>query len=361
MGPRYHLYRQNPGREKSWSGFCHYRVFYKVSYTPPLQLKRRIYRNAETRSTHLMKMKPACLQGSVVIAALCLFAIPTLAQVTTASDTTLIQGSVTTSISVLKNIINILFFITVGTIGVLSYLQARKTLFTPIRTETFKLQLKVFEELLLYFEDLRRTSIDELFDLAKIFQLNTARLMDAYVVTFFKDEITLDEERRQERFKELVGGVISLEDMENMEDWQLLDGYIEEDEPEPKPEIKNPTVILAQWQKYRHAPIEYTAKFIQHEEHLEKFIASPLLPTKLKDLLDEFRKGIRDNLFIIGTILTEAAKELPEKYPSVNEIKKAQSHWLWQRYVDKRSLLEEEATKIQGFIRNYLKVESLLE
>ena len=208
------------------------------------------------------------------------------------------------------------------------------------------------------FENLGRTSIDKSFDLETIFQLNTMRLMDRYVKAFLRDEIQVDIEKRKERFKDLVGGVVSEEDME---DWELLDDYIEKDRPEQKPEVKNTAVILAQWQKYRHSPIEYTAKFLEQEGQLEKFIASPLLPSQLKKLLENFQKRIRDNLFIVGTVLTEAAKELPEKYPSAAEVKKARSYWLWHRYVSKRSLLEKENKKIRDFITNYLKVESLIE
>ena len=43
----------------------------------------------------------------------------------------------------LKDFFNIVFFLTVSIVAVLSYLQARKTLFSPIKTEIFKLQIEV--------------------------------------------------------------------------------------------------------------------------------------------------------------------------------------------------------------------------
>jgi hypothetical protein len=56
-------------------------------------------------------------------------------------------------VELIKNLANIAFFAIISLVTVLSYLHARKTLFAPIRTETFKLQLKAFEEILLYFQN----------------------------------------------------------------------------------------------------------------------------------------------------------------------------------------------------------------
>ncbi len=37
-------------------------------------------------------------------------------------------------------------------LAMLTYRQAKKTIFTPLKTETFKLQLKLFEDILLFFD-----------------------------------------------------------------------------------------------------------------------------------------------------------------------------------------------------------------
>ena len=53
--------------------------------------------------------------------------------------------------STIKNIFHTLFFIITAFIAILSYQQAKLTLFSPIKTEIFKLQIKEFEKLLLFF------------------------------------------------------------------------------------------------------------------------------------------------------------------------------------------------------------------
>ncbi len=54
----------------------------------------------------------------------------------------IIKEGMMQEVAIVKDIVNILFFLTVGTIGILSYLQAKKTIFTPLKTEIFKYQLK---------------------------------------------------------------------------------------------------------------------------------------------------------------------------------------------------------------------------
>ena len=50
-----------------------------------------------------------------------------------------------------REAIQAMFFIVVGTVTVLTYLKAKRTLLQPIRTEIFKEQIKTFAELLGFF------------------------------------------------------------------------------------------------------------------------------------------------------------------------------------------------------------------
>lgn len=52
-----------------------------------------------------------------------------------------------------KDIANIIFFITMSIIAILSYIQAKRTVFSPIKTETFKYQLQAFEKVIEHFQD----------------------------------------------------------------------------------------------------------------------------------------------------------------------------------------------------------------
>lgn len=59
----------------------------------------------------------------------------------------LVEAPASNWVTVTQDIFQILFFIAVGTVTVLGYQTARKTLLQPLRTEVFKEQLKLFTEI----------------------------------------------------------------------------------------------------------------------------------------------------------------------------------------------------------------------
>jgi hypothetical protein len=70
-----------------------------------------------------------------------------------------------------KNFFNILFFIVMIVIAILSYIQARKTLFSPIKTEIFKVQIGAFQDVLKFFNRHNSYDFDREFDVNNIFHL----------------------------------------------------------------------------------------------------------------------------------------------------------------------------------------------
>lgn len=146
----------------------------------------------------------------------------------------------------IKSIVNILFFLTAGIVGVLSYLNARKTLFAPIKTETFKLQLKAFEELLSFFQHKNEHDFLDDFDFPRILRLNALQMCDAYAHLFFSEKIEVDKEQQKKAYSAIIGALIKPENL------RLLDADSHREAPikeEPHPET--PALALAKWQKYR--------------------------------------------------------------------------------------------------------------
>lgn len=262
-------------------------------------------------------------------------------------------------VSTTRDIMQIIFFLTLSTIGLLSYLQARKTLFTPLKTETFKLQLKTFEDILMYFGKHEDINIDDKYDYKKIFHLNSLRLRDCYLDHFFRDKIKVNKEKRGEAFKDLVGEVVTKKYAE--ENFEIVDNHIKKELKEPTPKADNPSIILANWQKYDHGLIGYTAKYFEETEKLKKFNTSPLLPKELRSLIEAFRSQVTQNLVLVGAILTEIAKELPEKYPTIENLQESEMHWAWNIYNRKRVQLKEKQNQILEYISKYLNVENLLK
>lgn len=262
--------------------------------------------------------------------------------------------------TVVKDSVTALFYLVAGTIAILSYLQARKTLFAPIRTETYKLQLKALEDVLFFFEKHTSLHIDGEFDYEKIVKLNACKMIDAYVLTFFEKNIKdkgAFEKHREEEYKDLVGATISQKFFES--NFELYDKHIASDPPQPAIP-SSPALILAKWQAYEHGMVEFTKKYQQATTKLQKFQVSPLLPKELKELIGNFEQQTRGNLMLVGDVLTALAKQLPEKYPNIDALKKMQLAWVWNAYNDKYARLEGKQKEILNYLGDYFQIENLL-
>lgn len=262
------------------------------------------------------------------------------------------------NIVVIKDAANIAFFLITSVLAILTYLQARRTIFTPFRTEAFKLQLKAFEDVLVFFEKHPTMSIDDEFDFNAIVHFNTLKLMDAYAFQFFHDEIDIEavKKARGPASEQIVGARVSKNFMQKHFE---LPTHSKEDTP-PADHPTNPAIILARWQEYEHGMIEFTKRFQEASDRLRRFKVSPLLPRELKNRIEAFEKVVSENLSAVGTVMTEVAQKLPDKYPTTDSLKKADLSWIWNLYNRKRVQLAESRNSILSFLTDYLQIDTLL-
>lgn len=263
-------------------------------------------------------------------------------------------------IETIKNLANIVFFIVVALVTILSYLQARKTIFAPIRTETFKLQLKVFEEILLFFQNKSEHDFLEAFDYERITSLNTLQMADSYTAKFFDGEIKINKEERKEALKPLIRAMVSLEYMEKYFEKIDAETPLSKQAVEDK-KIKNPALILANWHKYEHGMIGYTKEYQDQVKELARLSASPLVPKHLRERIGKFQKLAHDNLLLIGKTITECSKLMPDHFPVASDMKNFSSEWVWNEFNEKRNQFELLSKEILDFMNDYLKIENIMK
>jgi hypothetical protein len=265
---------------------------------------------------------------------------------------------ITFFINSIKDIFQILIFMIVGVITILTYKQASKTLFTPIKTEIFKIQIKAFEDILTFFQSKTETDFTTLFDFDFIVNANSRLMITAYIRHFHENEITIDKEKLSELQKNFSGAIAT-------ESWAnknfFSPDYFEKVEPEKPEKITNPAIILEKWKNYEYGPINYTKKYTDASTKLNQLIASPLIPMELKNKLKEFDKLVHENLVIVGTVLNKIAQELPIKFPTANSMEKFNPSGIWNTFNHEKKHFEPVAEEILKYIRNYLKVDKLVE
>lgn len=260
----------------------------------------------------------------------------------------------------LKDLANILFFVVVGTVTILTYLQARKTLFSPIRTEVFKLQLKIFEEVLSFFQNKTETDFIEACDLNLICRLNAYQMADSFIHNFYGSEIKIDEEKQKKAYEPLTRGIISKKHADKV--LKPISADTAEAQPQiPDAPITNPALILSNWQDYEHEIIGYTDKLSDLQAELKRLSISPILPTKIRKLIEEFNGIILNNLIMVGTTVTEFSQKMPKLIPRTTDIQKFNVAWITNTYNENRQDLEPKAREILEEINKYLKIENLMK
>ncbi len=259
-----------------------------------------------------------------------------------------------------KNFFNILFFITMIALGLLSYLQARKTLFSPIKTEIFKIQIEEFKSVLAFFNKRSSTDFDHEFDLHKTLELNALRMQCAYISLFFKDKVTPTEEMIN-FLKNTGHGMLVNETQASKFFRQVSPGSELKTRTESSEEELTAATILARWGEFMLPGTEYTIKYFEKMEELTQLAASPLLPKQLKDLIYDFRDLMNKQLEGIGKHVHLAAKEMPSRYSTASDAMKFNPAWIWNKFNHDRESTNDASAKILGYINEHLKIEEIMK
>lgn len=260
-----------------------------------------------------------------------------------------------------KNIFNIWFFLVVSTIGILSYLQARKTLFSPIKTEIFKLQIEEIKKILEAFNYKNQTQFDEETGIQEVLDINAYQMHLDYINCFFKGQVERSEEFIENLASARYGGVMSKESfLKNFTqisaDEEVKEVFhISDDDP------VEPALKLAKWNEYEQGAIHFTKKYNDATEELSNLASSPLLPKELTEKIHKVIQINRNNLLLIGDVLTEAAKKMPTKYQTVEQTMRFEPTWIWNEYNSSRESLDQSVSDILRYISEHLKISEIMK
>ncbi|WP_316307957.1 hypothetical protein [Clavibacter michiganensis] len=202
-----------------------------------------------------------------------------LASSTGGEYSTLLWNSATAALFAenLATLVQIIFWIIVATVTVLTYLNARRTFFQPMRAETYKQQILLLRDIK---HSLPRTDSDYLLK----YDVHNAVLEFGYGLrTSYAEEIFAIEDMRSELLEEIRG--VTSEPQRRA----MLDGYMpkwEEPEIEPLPETINENSRL--WMKFEHRMHHSTVR-IEAMAGLGAWENDSLTPSTVKLALAELR------------------------------------------------------------------------
>ena len=122
-----------------------------------------------------------------------------------------------------------------------------------------------------------------------------------------------------------------------------------------------PALKLAKWHEYEQVEINYTKKYDDATEELSNLASSPLLPKELTEKIYKVIEINRNNLLLIGDVLTEAAKKMPTKYKTVEQTVRFEPTWIWNEYNSSRESLDQSVSDILRYISEHLKISEIMK
>lgn len=260
-----------------------------------------------------------------------------------------------------KNIFNIGFFLAMSTIAILSYFQARKTLFSPIKTEIFKLQVEEIKEVLEVFNHKHQSDFDKETGIQEVLYINAYEMHMVYINCFFKDQVKPPEELIEKINSERYGAIISEKHAS-----KFFVKISAGEETKQTPQVRDdspvgPALKLAKWNEYEHGAINYTKKYNDATEKLTKLASSPLLPKELTEKIYKVIDVNHKNLSLIGDVLTTAAKDMPTQYKTVEQATNFKPTWIWNEYNSLRESTDPSVNDILSYINKHLKIKEIMK
>ncbi|MCY7585499.1 hypothetical protein MH138_05180 [Bacillus safensis] len=253
----------------------------------------------------------------------------------------------------IKNLFNTVFFITTGTVAIFTYRQARKTVLQPLRTEVFKEQIRIMGDVLEIFNGKNQSDLRDDFDFNKIFKISFREMANSYARIFFNVEP--NQPRDTSEFPQSIIDKSYFE-----KNFSLADNDLIEDDSAASREqvIYSEIEAMEIWSDYQLGMVHVSKDFLLYRKKILKLSSNPLIPTELSELLDEYLGIIRGYIREIDNVITMCAKEMPERYKTINSLENASSNWIYASY-PKDNKLEDCAKKIIIFIREYFDTDNL--
>ncbi|MEV4954057.1 hypothetical protein [Paenarthrobacter nitroguajacolicus] len=252
-------------------------------------------------------------------------------------------ASEATVLEIVSTGVQIAFWCLVGTLSLLTYLHAKRTVFQPLKTEVFKLQLTSLTRISEELHGKGEWELLQNFDLDNATHVNSWRILDQYARVVLRAESDLDVQLNALHLPD--------DDTSRKANGLIRDTQI-------KPNWKPFDASATHPESHRAQFTEMSGVLIpsQHSEFimkLEALSADPLVPSAVTESLAELVRRARVNLVHIREVSREIAPELHDKYPTVEHINSATVSWIHNRWNSSREEMQPAAEKVLSIIRQY--------
>jgi hypothetical protein len=247
-----------------------------------------------------------------------------------------------------KDIAQILFYLVVAIVTILTYRRARLTILQPLRTEVFKLQLQEMTALLKISAGRDELELQEYFGFPALLDANCQRLLDLYLRNQFG--LITEEAPRLYSAQKCPGSIVATQALVNLTEGQ--DHFV----PGARAALTtlspdNPLTPVEDWSTFSYQEIRIPEIVATRRKELTTLLESPLLPSECVSPLEELLKVLDANIHLLAPVLTEAAQRLPKQYTSPENINGASWRWMIDLFHHRRQALKPRARRLSEAIR----------
>lgn len=245
----------------------------------------------------------------------------------------------------------VVFWATVSTLAVLTYVNTRKTLLQPLRTEVFKSQLELLTKVQSEFITSGRQDLRTTFGLNECIRRNVDNLISDYCAVRFSQP--------QPKSIDRMSGVrptahqsVKIEIAK--EKWLS---------PEVGFEVRN-----SFWQTYKAPRMELPVELMDGFDRLHRLLQAPLLPVEVQKSIEKFSEVLSENIILLERELNRCAELLWERYPTQESILEVTNgvtgpSWIWNEhnsvYNSGECELKQHGEKVLRSVRDYVEVERI--
>ncbi|MEV5539646.1 hypothetical protein AB0L13_22560 [Saccharopolyspora shandongensis] len=247
---------------------------------------------------------------------------------------------------IMPAVVQTAFWILVGTVTLLTYIHARRTVLQPVRTEAYKLQLEEMTKIYRIFAGKGEVDLANYFGTKEMVNANVAAMYDAYIRTQLGYEHK-DKEDRPYAKRYCPSARIRTEALE-------LAGTHQKEKDRNGTEV--PSFV---WSDYRHHALYLPRGVSVAEEEIESAASNPLVPSELCSLLEELIEIAARNSEYLRDVIEEEAPRMPELYPTIDDITRSGFGWINNKLTRRAEEYKPKVDEITGFCRIYLSSDSL--
>ncbi|WP_418594914.1 hypothetical protein [Ponticoccus sp. (in: a-proteobacteria)] len=250
-------------------------------------------------------------------------------------------------VGLVKDIVQILFWLIAALIACLSYRQAKKSIFQPAKNEVFKVQIDTLQSLL---KNLNwKSSIEAWYDsgLATSAEISLGREFKR----FAKDQFDADMASESEEKLVSVGMIVS----PSASGFRLIKGPA--DQAEGDDEFDHEAFS---WETYSWETFEVSREFQQVTDLIEHALSDPVLPLSVITKVELLRDELHKSAMRAAEDLEQTVREFPRHYPSKESLKSADLTWAHNMRKERGEELFKALIELKKAIREYLRSDELL-